>query len=451
MNQKAISILDPLTLQRELDSMVSLLLSEARTLGASQAEVDVAVSNGLSTSVRMGETETIEFHRDKGVGITVYFGKCKGSASTSDTTEEALRETVRAACEIAKYTQPDECNGLADPQDLAINIPDLDLYHPWDIDAAKAIEMGKTCELLGRDADKRISNSEGATVTTSAGIHVYGNTHGFLSGYATTNHSISLVLIAKHADTMQRDYWYSTASFPQGLDSLETIAQKACERTVRRLGARRLSTRKAPVLFSSDLATGLLSSFIGAIRGSALYRKASFLVDSLGKSVFPSFMQIREEPHLKRELGSAPFDDEGVATRSRDIIRDGILQGYVLSSYSARKLGMHTTGNAGGIHNLRLKTSDYSLEALLKEMNTGLLVTELIGHGVNILTGDYSRGASGFWVENGEIQYPVEEITIAGNLADIFKRLVLIGNDIDKRTSFHTGSWLIEEMTIAGE
>ena len=450
MTQSAL-ITDPLETQRELDRIVSLLLDKARDFGATQAEVDVGFGNGLSTTVRLGETDTIEFHRDKGVGITVYFGKAKGSASTSDTTEKALIETVHAACNIAKYTQADEYNGLADPQDLAINIPDLDLFHPWNIDAERAVELAKKCEEIGRSLDKRITNSEGASISTSAGVHVYGNSNGFLAGYPTTSHSLSLVLIAKQNDMMQRDYWYTSARYPEGLEAIESVAQKACERTVRRLGARKLSTRKAPVIFSAELATGLIGSFLAAIRGSNLYRKSTFLLDSLGKPIFPSFMQIREEPHLKRELGSAPFDDEGVVTRARNIVSDGVLQGYVLSSYSARKLGMQTTGNAGGVHNLRLKTSDKNLEQLLRDMGTGLLVTELIGHGINILTGDYSRGASGFWVEQGEIQYPVEEITVAGNLRDMFKSIVAIGNDIDKRSTFHTGSWLLEEMMIAGE
>lgn len=449
MNQSL--AMNSLETQRELDRIVSLLLDKAREFGADEAEVDAGYTNGLSTTVRLGETETIEFHRDKGVGITVFFNKAKGSASTSDTTENALIETVRAACEIAKFTQADPCNGLADRKDLATSIPDLDLYHPWDIDAEAAIELAKKCEDIGRSLDKRITNSEGASISTTSTMHVYGNSNGFLAGYPTTSHSLSLVLIAKQEDAMQRDYWYTTSRYPDGMESLQAVAQKACERTVRRLGARRLVTRKAPVIFSAELATGLLGSFIGAISGGSLYRKTSFLVDSLGKNIFPAFMQIREEPHLKRELGSAPFDDEGVATCARDIIKDGVLQGYVLGSYSARKLGMHTTGNSGGVHNLRIKTGDKDLRALMRAMGTGLLVTELIGHGVNILTGDYSRGASGFWVEDGEIQYPVEEITVAGNLRDMFKNIVEIGNDIERRSSFHTGSWLLEEMMIAGE
>jgi len=443
--------MNSLETQRELDRIVSLLLDKARDFGADEAEVDAGYTNGLSTTVRLGETETIEFHRDKGVGITVFFNKAKGSASTSDTTEKALIETVRAACEIAKFTQADPCNGLADRKDLATHIPDLDLYHPWDIDAEAAIEIAKKCEDMGRSLDKRITNSEGASISTTSTMHVYGNSNGFLAGYPTTSHSLSLVLIAKQEDVMQRDYWYTASRYPEGMESLQVIAQKACERTVRRLGARRLVTRKAPVIFSAELATGLLGSFISAISGGSLYRKTSFLVDSLGKNIFPAFMQIREEPHLKRELGSAPFDDEGVVTRARDIIKDGVLQSYVLGSYSARKLGMHTTGNSGGVHNLRIKTGDKDLRALIRAMGTGLLVTELIGHGVNILTGDYSRGASGFWVEDGEIQYPVEEITVAGNLRDMFKNIVEIGNDIERRSSFHTGSWLMAEMMIAGE
>lgn len=449
--ERSVLTINPLEAQRELDRIVSMLLDKAQEFGASAAEVDAAFTEGLSTTVRLGETETIEFHRDKGIGITVFFGNSQGSASTADTTEKALIDAVRAACEMAKFTEADVCNGLADPKDLATNIPDLDLFHPWKITPQDAIDLAKKCEDLGRNLDKRITNSEGASVSTTASMHVYGNTNGFLAGYPTTGHSLSLTLIAKQQDAMQRDYWFTAACYPDGMESAQRVAQQACDRTVRRLGARKLTTRKAPVIFSAELASGLISCFINAISGKNLYRKSTFLLDSLGKPIFPSFMHLREEPHLARELGSAPFDSEGVATRSRDILKDGILQGYVLGSYSARKLGLRTTGNSGGVHNLRLHTSNQDFHTLLRTMGTGLVVTELIGHGINIMTGDYSRGASGFWVENGAIQYPVEEITVAGNLRDMFSRLVAIGNDIDTRGSYHTGSWLIEEMTIAGE
>ena len=435
----------------ELESLVQQILDEAKRLGASASEAGVSLEAGLSITVRLGEVETLEYHRDRGVGVTVYFGQRKASASTSDFTPKAVRETVRAACDIARYTSEDDCAGLADTALMARDIPDLDLCHPWDVDATRAIEIAQRCEAAARTADERISNSEGATLSSHQGLRVYGNSHGFSGGYPSTRHSLSCSVIAGQDEQMQRDYWYTVARRHEEMEAAEQVGRIAAERTLRRLNGRKLGTRQVPVLFAAELATGLFRSFTGAIRGGSLYRKSSFLLDHLGKQVFPDFVHIHEQPHLRGALGSAPFDSEGVATRARDLVADGVLQGYVLDSYSARKLGMQTTGNAGGVHNLSVDSGALGFEALLREMNTGLLVTELMGQGVNMVTGDYSRGAAGFWVENGVIQYPVEEITIAGNLKDMFMAIVAIGNDIERRGNIRCGSVLIERMTVAGE
>lgn len=433
-----------------LEALVREILAEAQVQGASAAEAGVSFDVGLSVTVRLGEVETLEYHRARGLGVTVYFGQRKGSASTSDISPAAVRETVRAACGIARYTAEDACAGLADPERLAREIPDLELDHPWNITAERAIELARECEDTARAADARITNSEGASVATHRSLRVYGNSNGFIGGYPSTRHSISCTVVARQGDRMQRDYWYSVAREHAGLESPAAVGRRAAERTVRRLGGRKLATCKAPVLFVPELARGLLGHFVGAIRGASLYRKASFLLDHLGKQVFPPYLRIHEQPHLKRALGSAPFDNEGVATQARDVVRDGRLEGYVLDSYAARRLGMQTTGNAGGVHNLTVEPGALDFPGLLREMGTGLLVTELMGQGVSIVTGDYSRGAAGFWVEDGEIQYPVEEITIAGNLRDMFQQVVAVGNDVDTRGSIRTGSWLIESMTIAG-
>lgn len=433
-----------------LEALVREILAEAQAQGASAAEAGVSFDVGLSVTVRLGEVEILEYHRARGLGVTVYFGQRKGSASTSDIRPAAVRETVRAACGIARYTAEDACAGLADPERLAREIPDLELDHPWNITAERAIELARECEDTARAADARITNSEGASVATHRSLRVYGNSNGFIGGYPSTRHSISCTVVARQGDRMQRDYWYSVAREPAALESPAAVGRRAAERTVRRLGGRKLATCKAPVLFVPELARGLLGHFVGAIRGASLYRKASFLLDHLGKQVFPSYLRIHEQPHLKRALGSAPFDNEGVATQARDVVRDGRLEGYVLDSYAARRLGMQTTGNAGGVHNLTVEPGALDFPGLLREMGTGLLVTELMGQGVSIVTGDYSRGAAGFWVEDGEIQYPVEEITIAGNLRDMFQQVVAVGNDVDTRGSIRTGSWLIESMTIAG-
>ncbi|MEN8177145.1 MAG: metalloprotease PmbA [Pseudomonadota bacterium] len=433
-----------------LEQLVGELLDEARKQGATAAEAGVSSDAGLSLSVRMGEPETIEYTRDNGLGVTVYFGQQKGSASTSDLSPEAVKETVRAACNFARYTSADEYSGLADADLMAREVPDLDLYHPWDLEVSEGIEQATECEAAARERDPRIINSEGASLNTHSGLHVYGNSHGFIGGYPSSRHSLSCAVVGKEGESMQRDYWYTLSRIGGMLEPPERVGRMAADRTLARLGARKLSTRQAPVLFQADVAVGLLRSFIGAIRGSALYRKSSFLLDSLDKPVFPDFVHIHEEPLLSRGLGSAAFDSEGVATRAQDFIRDGVLCSYVLDSYSARKLGMQTTHNGGGVRNLRINSGALDAEGLLQKMGAGLLVTELMGQGVNNVTGDYSQGAVGFWVENGEIQYPVEEVTIAGNLKDMFMGLLEVGADIETRTSVQTGSWLIDRMMIAG-
>jgi len=432
-------------------SLISYTLDEAKKQGATDTEISASSATGFTTTVRLGEVETIEFTRDKGIVITVYFGQQKGSVSTSDTSQPALSAAVKAACDIARVTGADEYAGLAAKESLAFDFPDLNLYHPWAITPEQGIEMATECEAIARGYDTRITNSEGATLSTHQSHYIYANSLDFYGNYATSRHSLSCMLIGQAGQQMQRDYSFTTARAAKDLKSPYLVAKEAAEKTLHRLGAKRLSTRKAPVIFEAEIAGGLLSSFISAIRGSNLYRKSSFLVNQLGKAVFPPHIQIFEQPHLLGGLGSAPFDNEGVSTRAKHFIKNGILESYVLSSYSARRLGMHTTGNAGGVYNLFIDTGDDDLPALLKRMGTGLLVTELMGQGVNILTGDYSRGASGFWIENGEIQYPVEEITIAGNLSDMFKNIIAVGNDVEKRGNIITGSILVEQMMIAGD
>jgi PmbA protein len=435
-----------------LGTVVEHVLAEAKKSGASAAEAGFNINQGLSVTVRLSEVETVEHTRDKGMGVTVYFGQRTGSASTTDFSPEALRETVRAACTIAKYTAEDDCSGLADAERLARDFPDLDLYHPWNPSMEQAIEQARTAETVARHVDPRITNSEGASLSTHEGLEVYGNSHGFLGTVAATRHSLSVSVIAQDKGGMQRDYWYTTARQQQGLESPEAVGREAARRSLRRLGSRQLSTRECPVLFEAPVASSVLSHFVSAVRGASLYRQASFLLDGLGKPVFADFVRIHEQPHLKGAAGSTAFDGEGVATRARDLVRNGILEGYVLDSYSARKLKMTTTGNAGGVHNLTIDPGPDNLDlaGLLRHMHTGLLVTEMIGFGVNIVTGDYSRGAAGFWVENGEIAYPVEEITIAGNLREMFRHIRVAGNDVDTRGNLRSGSILIENMTVAG-
>jgi PmbA protein len=432
---------------------VNLALEEARRNGATQCEADASLQRGLTATVRLGEVDTVEYQRDRGLGLTVYFGKRKGSASTADLGAAAIRATVEKACAIARFTAEDQASGLADPEDLARDIPDLDLYHAWSVEPDEAVELARACEAAGLAVDARLTNSEGASVSSQRGVRVYGNSNGFLGGYASTSHTITCVLLAQQGDDMQRDYWYSTARDPADLEATEVIGRRAAARAVARLGARKLSTRRAPVVFSPEMARGLYRSFLGAVRGGSQYRKASFLLDSSGQTVFPDFLQIEERPHILKGLGSSPFDDEGVATRDRKLVSDGVLQGYVLDSYSARKLGLRTTGNAGGVHNLYVtapgKTCKF--EELLLRAGDGLYVTEMMGQGINPVTGDYSRGASGYWVEKGALTVPVHEVTVAGNLRDMYRDIVALGDDVDTRGSIRTGSVLIGEMTIAGE
>ncbi|MCG8486203.1 MAG: metalloprotease PmbA [Chromatiales bacterium] len=437
--------------QLDLQQSVEELLQEAKRQGASAAEAAVSSDAGLSVTVRLGETETIEHTRDNGLGVTVYFGQRKGSASTSDLAPQAIKETVEAACNFARYTSEDNCAGLADASLMATELPDLDLYHPWNQSVEEAIELAIRCETAARETDQRIFNSEGATLNSHNGLQVYGNTHGFIGGYPSSRHSLSCAVLGKEGESMQRDYWYTLARKGEQLESAESVGEMAAKRTVARLNGRRIKTQQAPVLFQADVAVGLLRSFIGAIRGSSLYRKASFLLDQLGKPVFPEFINIHEDPLLSGGLASSAYDSEGVATSRKDFIQDGVLSSYVLDSYAARKLGMQTTGNGGGVRNLRISSGDQDREGLLKTMQRGLLVTELMGQGVNMVTGDYSRGATGFWIENGEIQFPVEEITIAGNMKEMFLGLQEVGCDIETRSSVQTGSWLIDNMMIAGE
>ena len=438
--------------QEDLESIIERALEEARARGASQAEAAVSQDTGLSVGVRLGEVETLEHQRDRSMGVTVYFGRRKGSASTADFSPDAVRATVAKACSIARFTAEDAASGLADA-DLMARLPQsLDLSHPWNITADRAIEIAKSCEAAALGFDSRINNSEGASLGTHQGLHVYGNTHGFVGGYPTTSHTLSCVVLAGTGEDMQRDYWYSSSRDWQELEQAEAIGRESARRTIARLSPRKLSTRRAPVLVVPEVARGLIGHFVAAIRGSSQYRQSSFLLNSAGERVFPAGFSIAERPHIPKGMGSAPFDDEGVATRDRELIADGILTGYILSSYSARKLGLATTGNAGGAHNLIVApTLAGGMDAMLARLGTGLLVTELMGQGINMVTGDYSRGAAGFWVENGAVQYPVAEITIAGNLRDMLGGIAAAGDDLDVRGGTRVGSILLNEMTIAGE
>ncbi len=436
----------------QLKKIIDLVLHQAQLNGASQAEAGANVESGLSVTVRLGEVDVIEHNRDKGVGLTVYFGKRKGSASTTDYSEQAIINSVRAACDIARYTSEDDFSGLADKSLMASAIPDLDLYHPWDVTTESAIDIARDCENIARNFDNRISNSEGASINSHTGLRIYGNSHGFLGHYPSSRHSINCALIAEENNVMQRDYWYSVARNHRDLESVKSIAEKVAERTLARLNSRKIKTIQTPVIYSAEVASGIIGHFLRGINGSLMYRDATFLLNSINTKIFPEFLSITESPHLVKGLGSAAFDSEGVATQSREWVTNGVVQNYILSSYSARKLGMQTTANAGGVRNIRIKNTldDIDLPNLLKTMGTGLYITELMGQGINMVNGDYSRGAAGFWVENGEIQYPVEEITVAGNLSDMFSQIVNIANDVDIRGNTQCGSILIEQMQIAG-
>lgn len=459
MNEQKQSM-DPLIEQLEqVKGRVAKVLELAKSLGADGAEVAMSRQQGLSVGTRLGEVENVEFTNDGALGITVYQQGRKGSASTADLSEKALAQAVEAAVNIAKYTSVDDCSGLADKELLAMHAQDLDLYHPVAISTEQAIEIAKECELSALDSDKRITNSDGANLDCFAGFKVYGNSHGQLVGYPSTRHSLSCVVIAGNDDNMQRDYAYDVNRDFSLLDSGISIGKKAASEVISRLNPQKLSTMKVPVLFRADIANTIWGHFIAAISGGNLYRKSSFLLDAIGKEVFPNFLSIQERPHILKALASSAFDSEGVLTQDRDIITDGALQTYLLTSYSARKLGLTTTGHAGGIHNWQVTdknitskgSKEADFDAMLKTLGTGLFVTELMGQGVNIVNGDYSRGAAGFWVENGEIMYPVSEITIAGNLDKMFKGIVAVGSDVDKHGSISTGSILIDEMQVAGQ
>jgi PmbA protein len=444
--------------EQELDRLAELaedVIRRARAAGASQAEVAASIDTGLSVNVRLGEVETVEHTRDRGFGLTVYFGQRKGSASTADLHPDSIQATLDQACAIARYTEADPAAGLADASRMATSFPDLDLWHPWDIDTTRAIELGIEIEDAGR-AHAGISNSDGASVQAGQGLSVYANSHGFVGRERGTRHSLSLVLIAGDEDGMQRDYWYDSVRAAGDFMSAKVLGDRAAERTLARMGARGLSTRQCPVLFAPELARGLIGHLLGAVSGGALYRQASFLLDHVGKPVMPSWLNIMELPQLLRGQGSGSFDAEGVATRDSALIEGGVLARYVLGSYSARKLGLESTGNAGGIHNLIVApgSADHAKDdfaAMLKRMDTGLLVTEVMGQGVSTITGDYSRGAAGFWAENGQIAYPVEEITIAANLREMFAGIVAVGTDVDLRSHILCGSILLDRLTIAGE
>lgn len=434
----------------QLQEQVARIIAEAKAQGASACEVAVSVEQGLSTSVRQGEVETVEFNRDQGFGITLYLGQRKGSASTSASGDAAIRETVAAALAIAKHASEDDCSGLADAELMARELPDLDLFHPWEITPEQAIERALECEAAAFAADSRIKNADGTSLNTHRGCRVYGNSHGFVGGYASTRQSLSCVMIAEADGLMQRDYWYDVSRRGDDLASAVSIGKRAAERAVSRLGARPVPTCEVPVLFAAELATGLFGSFLSAVSGGNLYRKSSFLEGSLGQVLFPEWLSLEERPHIRGALGSASFDGDGLATYAKSFVENGVLSSYILGTYSGRKLGMPSTANSGGVHNLFVSHGDENQKALLKRMGRGLLVTELMGHGLNMVTGDYSRGAGGYWVENGEIQFPVQEVTIAGNLRDMFKQIVAVGNDLELRSNIRTGSVLIEKMTVAG-
>ena len=440
--------------QMRLDALADLsqrLLASARRRGASQAEVSCSEDAGLSVNVRMGEVETVESTRDRGIAVTVYFGKRKGSASTADLREESLEATVEQACAIARHTEDDAASGLAEAELMATDLREFDSWHPWAIDADGAIDLALACEQAGRDAEARISNSDGASLGTGTSLSVYANSHGFVGRERSTQHSVGCALIAGEGDAMQRDGWYSIALAASDLEDVAAIGRKAAERAAARLAPRQVPTGEYPVLFSADIARSLIGHLLGAVSGGALYRKASFLLDSVGTQLFPDWFTIEERPFLPRGFRSAAFDADGVATRESPLVTAGVLQRYILGTYSARKLGLPTTGNAGGVHNLQVASNAGDFDSLVRGMGRGLLVTELMGQGVNSITGDYSRGASGFWVEGGRIQYPVDGVTVAGNLKRMFRAIEAVGRDVDPRSHIRTGSILVGAMTVAGE
>lgn len=434
----------------DLQQVVADIIKLAKQQGASAVEAAASTDVGLSVTVRMAKVENIEFNRDKSIAITVYKGKRKGSASSTDISSQAIHDVVQAACDIAAYTEEDPYAGLADPELMARQIPDLQLFHPADLTPECAVEIAQQCEQAAFAVDPRLTNADGTTMYSNVHYGAYGNSLAFLAGQPSTSYSLSCSMIAEQQQTKQRSYDYTTARDFNDLTASSQIGQQAANKTIARLGARKINTTQVPILFVAEVARSLVSSFIAAISGSNLYRKTSFLVDALQRQIFPKFMRIYEDPFILKALGSAAFDREGVATKCKDFVTAGVLQSYVLGSYSARKLGLQSTGNAGGVHNLTVCPGSDDFPALIKKLDKGLIVTELLGHGINLTTGDYSRGACGFWVEHGKIQYPVEEVTIAGNLAEMFTRVIAVGNDVDYRGNIRTGSWLIDTMMVAG-
>ena len=434
----------------ELSGRVADALSYARKQGASQAEASASSNTGLTLRVRMREVETLESHQDHSLGVTVYRGKRRGSAGTSDLSSGAVRETVDKALSLARFAAEDEFAGLADAGRMATEFPDLDLHHPWDLDAEQAMDLALECEAAALDADPRISNSEGAGVDTGETAFAYGNSHGFLQSGRSSSHSLSCVVLSEQDGQMERDYDFSVARAPEELTPVKEVGESAAQRTIARLGARKIPSTRAPVLFAPRVARSLVGHFCAAVSGRALYNRASFLLDSLDKPVFADCVNLSERPHIPRALASRAYDGEGVATADRDLVCGGVLNGYFLGSYSARKLGMATTGNAGGAHNLFLESTGQTYEELLAEMGEGLVVTEMMGQGANTVTGDYSRGAAGYWVRGGAIDHAVHEITVAGNLKDMFRNIAAIGSDVDRRGGIYTGSILIEDLSIAG-
>ena len=435
----------------KLKQIATDVLDYARSRGASSAEAEVSEGAGQTVTARQGEVETIEYNRDKGIGVTTYVGQKRGHSSTTDFAPQAIRDAVDAALSIARFTAVDDCAGLADADTLARDIPDLDLWHPWDMPVERAIELAQKCEAAGYACDARLTNSEGATISTQGAHFIYANSLGFMAGFPSSRHGVWCSLVAGKNDDMHREDWYETNRDAAELPDVASVGRRAGERAVKRLGARKIATTQAPVLFEAPIAAGLLGHFVSAVSGGSLYRKTSFLTDCMGKEIFSRLVNVRERPHIVRGIASTPFDDEGVATQAREVVKDGVVQGYFLGTYSARKLGMKSTGNAGGNHNLELADTGADFAGMLKALGTGLLVTELMGHGINAVTGDYSRGAAGFWVEKGEIAYPVQEITIAGNLKDMFRGITAVGNDVVRRASRYCGSILIDRMTIAGD
>jgi PmbA protein len=437
--------------QQELTALVENILGEAKSQGADEAEVSVSMEQGLGVSVRKGELENLEFNQDRGFGITLYFGKRKGSASTTDSSEAAIRETVMAAKGIARHTEEDPHSGLADAHLMASGPVDLGLYNHWPVEPEQATAMAVACEEAGLALDSKLTNSDGAQVSTQQALRVYGNSHGFLGAYPSTRHSLSCVLIGEDNNGMQRDYWYSLSRQWRALEDPAEVGLEAAKRTLARLSPRKAPTGKYPVILAPNLAAGLIGHLNGAISGGAQYRQASFLLNAIGQRVLPEWLSIREEPLRQGGLASAYFDGDGVATRDNVFVDNGYLSSYILSSYSARKLGLETTGNAGGVHNLHLDGPMKPKDQLIAGIDQGLLITELMGQGVNGVTGDYSRGASGFWIENGEIAYPVAEFTLAGNLKDMLLNIVALGDDIDERSSIRAPSVLLDAMTVAGQ